>query len=148
MTAERWPLDFEKLQRGDVIASADIESISGVSQSSRKFPLEVLKLSRQIEQHFDVHRGEIVCVISQNDNLRILTVPEQARYTRRQAVVRRTSLLRTMRKGMSVDLAQLTEDEARVHEDWQARESWRIQQMNKRPPPKLTDGNTTDEDDV
>lgn len=140
MSASRWPLDFDALQRGDLIPASKVEEIAGCTRDDRRYPMAMLRLSQQIRRHFMSERGDDVTVVSDHDDIRIHTMQEQAAYTRREDDRRRRSYVRNLRSGLSVDLSQLNETECREHRDWQVRAAWRKQQLGKRPPPSLTDG--------
>lgn len=135
----RWPLDFERLARGSFIPPEKVESATMKERTSPTYWCAVLRLRSQIQDWFREHRGDIVTVVSQGDGLKILTHEEQAVYSRRREMHGMRQILTAQVEGRSVDLDQLADDHRAKHEAWLSRNAFRIQQMRKRPPPRLTE---------
>lgn len=134
MNAERWPVDFEKLQRGDIIPAARVEEWSGVERSDRNYSLYTMRLVDDIKRHFARERGEVVSVVCRQDDICVLTVPEQALHTRKAEVRRRQSYMRNLTEGLAVEPQLLADEEQKRHREWQLRASWRQQQMLENGP--------------
>lgn len=142
MNAERWPVDFDALKRGDVIPSERVERVYGVSREDRAYSLAAMRLAKLVSTFFRRERGENVVVVCVRDDIRILTHAEQARHVRRQERIRRRSYLRNIEAGAAVDTDALSDEERQAHEEWLLRASWRKQQILKPPPAPLTDDRT------
>jgi hypothetical protein len=136
MDAQRFPLDFQALKRGDYLTPQQVEQATLTPRDHRNYRVEMRQLRDQIMAQF-LTRGEVVTVITENDGLRILTHAEQSEHapTREQRAVRQMLIARA--EGAAVDLQQLTDDQRQRHERWEQRSSWRLQQVLKQPPPEL-----------
>jgi len=137
--ADRYPIDFDQLQRGDVIPAETVEAYSGLHRDDKRFNFELMSLAEDIRRHFRECHGLTVSVRQSGGDLCVLTNEQQAHYTRQQEILRMRRYLRTCAEGLAVDLAQLSEEQRDKHEKFQLRIGWQQQQMTKRPPPSLTE---------
>lgn len=136
MNAERWPLDFEALKRGDVVPVSHVERIAGVKRDDAAFAFHALKLAKDIEHYFETC-GDVVCVKSVRGSLHVLTHSRQAEYVQQRARHHVHGYATSYRKALGVDRALLT-DEARKRLDrFLQTTAFRLQQMRKPPPPEL-----------
>lgn len=136
--SERFPLDFDKLQRGDILSPEQVEAAVLKSRTDPDYRLRCLGLRNMIEAHFADVRGDIATVVVRNDGLQILTHAEQAEYApMKQAQAIRAYRKRHLELG-AVDAAQLPSDEARQRlARAQELSGWRVQQLLKPPPKEL-----------
>jgi len=134
--AARFPLDFDKLQRGDYLTPEQVEAATLKPRTDPQFWAAALQLRSMILAHFRA-RGDLVTVISEGDGLRILTHAEQAEYApqREERAVRQ--LVLSHAEGKAVDVAQLSDDQRQRHERWMLRNAFRVQQALKPPPPEI-----------
>ena len=137
MDAQRWPLDFEALKRGDYLTPEIVEAAVQCSRFDKNYRLEVLRLRTMIQDSF-VARGDLVTVVSERDGLRILTHSEQADYAPEREARSVRQMLLAKAEGAAVDLKQLGDEQRQRHERWLLRASWRLQQALKPPPPELS----------
>lgn len=138
MKAERWPLDFDALRRGDRLSPEQVERAVAVPRDSRAYALKAMRLAKTISRHFAEVDGDNVAVVFVKDALHILTHAEQAEYARRRLRSEVSATVRVIGLGHSVDAAQLTVEQREKHDRWCIRSSWLEQQMRKPPPPMLT----------
>ena len=138
MTGEpaRFPLDFDKLRRGDFLTPEQVEAATLKRRSDPQFWAAALQLRAMILAHFRA-RGDLVTVTSDGDGLRILTHAEQAEYApqREERAVRQ--LVLSHAEGKAVDVAQLSDEQRHRHERWMLRNAFRVQQALKTPPPEI-----------
>lgn len=137
----RWPLDFERLERGRVLSVEDVERATLTERNDeRAFDLARLQLRGQIINYFRDFKHDCVTVVNDGLGLRILNHQEQAAY----APQRESKAIRQIRlaaaEGAAVDLKQLTDEQRDRHERWMAKNSWRMAQLSKRPNPQLGNG--------
>lgn len=137
MDAQRWPLDFEALKRGDYLTPEIVEGAVQCSRFDKNYRLEVLRLRAMIQDSF-VSRGDLVTVVSERDGLRILTHSEQADYAPEREARSVRQMMLAKAEGAAVDLKQLSDEQRQRHERWMLRASWRLQQALKPPPPELS----------
>lgn len=137
MAAERFPLDFDALQRGIYLPPETVEKAVLKSRTDPDYWAAVLRLREEIRKHFQ-GRGDFVTVVCEKDGLRILTHVEQADYApgREQQAIRQIVVAQL--EGRAVDVQQLGDEQRARHERWLHRNSFRLQQLRKRPPPELT----------
>lgn len=136
MDAQRFPLDFEQLKRGDYLNPELVEAAAQCSRFDKAFRLKVLRLREMIRAHF-LAKGDLVTVVSERDGLRILTHSEQADYAPEREERAISQMLLARAEGIAVDLQQLSDEQRQRHERWNQRIGWRTQQLMKPPPPEL-----------
>lgn len=136
MDAQRFPLDFQALKRGDYLTPAQVEDATLTPRHSSQYRVAMLQLRDEIRAYF-LGRGEVVTVITEQDGLRILTHAEQAEHAPARARKAVQQLLISHAEGKAVDVQQLTDDERLRHERSVMRSSWQLQQLTKPQPPKL-----------
>lgn len=138
MSAERFPLDFDALNRGDVIPAERIESIYNVTRREATYRLKMMHLAEQIESHFRVARAEELLVKHDGDTLKLLTHPEQAEESQRRAVAMVRGYGRALMKAVGVDLSKLDDAARNRHERHCHVAAFRLQQLRKAQPPELS----------
>lgn len=100
---------------------------------------KLLKIKTAIEEYFRTERGDEVAVTTEGDGIQILTHKEQADYSQMRARHHIRGYGTAYVKGCAVDLAQLGEAQRAGHERFLQLTAFRLQQMRKRPAPKLCD---------
>jgi hypothetical protein len=138
-SVERYPLDFEALNRGDTIPAERIERIYGISRNHRDYWSKQLRLRDQIEDHFLSVRGDDVSVKIESGDLVILGHRDQAHYTQQRARAAIRQYGKSFRKASAVDQSHLSDEERERHDRFVHVTGFRIQQLRKQPPPRLTD---------
>lgn len=136
-TPDRFPLDFDSLKRGDYLPPEAVESAVLAKRLDPNYRIYALGLRDKIREHFASH-GDIVTVVFERDGLRILTHSEQADYAPQREGRAIRQIITAQCEGRAVDLAQLGDEQRTRHEGWLSRNSWRMQQLRKPPPPELT----------
>lgn len=136
MSAERFPLDFDALNRGDYLSAEAVEKATLARRSDDGFWHKVLRLKEMIRDHFE-SRGEIVTVRSEGDGLRILVHTEQAEYAQDRERRAIKQVLISRKEAQGVDVLQLGDEQRERFERWKHRNAFRTQQMLKPPPPRL-----------
>ena len=76
-TAERWPVDYDSLKKGDSIPPRVVCEYFKTSQSSRHYSLFAMRLGEMIERELEA-RGLHVLTCTKNDFVHILTDEEAA----------------------------------------------------------------------
>jgi hypothetical protein len=112
--AQPFPLDFEALRKGDVIAPEVIEAAYRVSRADRNYQLATMKLKERIERDLEA-RGYPVTIKQEKDALRILTDPEAVEYNDAAFKASLRAIGRAHHRLCVVDTEQLTEQERRAH---------------------------------
>ncbi len=123
---ERWPLDVDALEKGDVIGPEKIEKISGKSRNDPKaYRLEQLKLVQWIEKE-SASFGCPLIPKTEGDAIRILHDGEAIEYAERELMRHRRGQGKQVRRlSGSIDESKLSSKE-QAHKDrlqclWAAR---------------------------
>lgn len=115
MEAERWPIDYDALQKGDVIPSDLLERVTNTNRESAEYAFAVLKMKDRIERELHdrnrdwtlrIHKGEI----------KVLTDPEAATFNHAEQVRARAAMMRRFLLALAVDVSLLDEDQRKQHE--------------------------------
>lgn len=139
VSAERWPLDFEQVKRGDVIPWQVLEKILNCKRSDAVYGKRCMALASKIQLHFAAYRRDGVLVVVRNHNMHVLTHAEQVKEAQRQAAIGARKIAMALIAVQNVDTAELTREEREEHARTQHVLSFKAQQLRKRPPPALTD---------
>ena len=113
----KYPLDFQSLQRGQVISQEELASMLPAEdkENLKKLELFTLSIRDRIEKEF-IERGDAAWIKSENGGLRILDHAEQSAWLEKEANRHR----RGLRKGMlflsQVDPERLTSEERKSHD--------------------------------
>lgn len=136
--AQRFPLDFDALRRGDYLPADVVEVAVSCSRSTVRYSIEVLRLCQMIRTAF-MERGEgMVTVCRDGDGVRILTHEEQAEYAENRQARGIRNIFVAGIEARSVDPAQLRNDEQRKRLDrFLQVNAWRMQQLAKKAPPQF-----------
>lgn len=115
MAVDKWPFDYDAMQKGDSIPSSKVIEVIQEKPDSPKFQLKLMRLVGAIERELN-DRGKRVTVRSVKGAIEILDDPTAAEYapSRRKKAVRQ--LMRSQEIAQRVDVSQLDEDQRRSHE--------------------------------
>src|SRR5262245_61201860 len=107
----RYPLDFDTLQKGDVLSRSYLEQILGKAEEG-DFRLQVLDLIRQIEKNCNYTcRTQHESKTGRLAAIRILTDSEAARYNPQRCDQHMAGFRRRLKLAAQVLTANLTEQE-------------------------------------
>lgn len=135
--AERYPLDFDALKRGDYISHQRLQDISGLEAGTEDYSLYVLNLSEQIGDALSAKFGGYVTAVRRDYGIAILTPPEQDAHTQRRWQRHGRGLRRALLEDVGNDETQLGSDERERRDRRLLVTSWQLQQLMKRPPKEL-----------
>ncbi len=113
--AERFPFDYDTMDKGDVIPAEKLEEITELSRKDKDYQLAILKVKGQITKELAIREKGIV-VRCDHDCLRLLTDPEAAEYTRTRFKQELRALARVHMQAMQVDATKLDDDQKKSHE--------------------------------
>lgn len=111
ISTEKYPIDFDSLEKGDVISNEELEKITGHKYGTTKFAFAVINLRQKI---FD-KRG-FTATHNQEIGLRILVDSESSFYNDKDFHNKRRGMFRAHKKMASVDVAQLSPVARELHE--------------------------------
>lgn len=114
-TTEKYPFDFDALDKGDVIPAERIEEITGHKRQEAAYGIALMALQSQVQSEL-LLRGRPVVVRCDKGALRILTDPEAADHTAKLFAQRKRQLVRAHGYGMRVQVANLDEQTRLSHE--------------------------------
>lgn len=111
--SDAFPLDFDALQKGDVIPSQKIEKIYQVNllRDPSKFQLRALGLSQQIHDE----RPDLLARVDGN-TVRVMTDVEAEEWTNTQVVKAVSSIARNAKRRAVIDRGGFDEQQTRVAE--------------------------------
>jgi len=113
--AERYPVDFEALQKGDFIAPEVIEKWGGVPRHSIKYGFKLLAFKANVEKELrDLKRP--MTLKSEKYGLRLLNDPDASRYRSDRQKHLLTNAVVQHRGLIEVDRGRLSDEESEVHD--------------------------------
>jgi predicted small secreted protein len=115
MTTEKYPFDFDALQKGDLIDAIHIEKVLRLSRGTPAYQLKLMGLKDEVEREL-MQRGRPVTVKIEKQSLRILTDAEATEYNEARFNHQLRGAKRSFHRQMNVDVSQLTEDQKASHE--------------------------------
>jgi hypothetical protein len=105
MNVEKFPFDFDALQKGDYINPDYLEKITGHKVDSQEYSFAVMQLVSQIES-----RLEVVCKTN-SGGISILTDEEAVFYVRKQNLAANRKKRKQLRRlQTSIDCSNLSQD--------------------------------------
>lgn len=110
-----WPLDFDRIAKGDEIHAEQIEAAYGVRRTDPKYHFALLRLRERISEEM-LDRGMIVTVKAHGDGLRVLVDEEASSHNPRLFSHGMRLAKNAHRRNMGVDPNQLSEGRLREHE--------------------------------
>lgn len=113
--AARYPMDYDALNKGDVLPAELLERLLRARRGTEVYRLGLLGLRDQVVRECGL-RGRHFTVVVRRDQLCVLTDEEAAEYNARafHHGVRRSK--RSLRRLVQVDAAALTAEQRREHE--------------------------------
>lgn len=115
MSSEKYPLDFDLLNKGDSIPPHKLRDLTRADPGTPQYHFGVLKLRDQIRDEME-SRGRPVNVAIVDGHLRILTDEEAVPYLAERFRAGQRLMARTLQNEAIVDTANLTEETKAKHE--------------------------------
>jgi hypothetical protein len=113
---ERWPLDIEKLQRGDFISPEVCAQLTQVPIASREYPLALLKLSRHIQDEGD-RTGRCLPCRCHMDGIEVMTSEVATVYYNRRWEMSERGMATAHRNQLTrVNPRELSDADAATHQ--------------------------------
>jgi hypothetical protein len=128
MTAERYPLDFDALNKGDIIPVEKIERITESRFGSMDYQLRAMQLRELIRRKLEA-RGLIVAIRFDHGHLRILDDAEASVYASDAIQLALRKAISAHKTQLAVDAQQLTDEESDAHERRLIRDGRMIQAL-------------------
>jgi len=123
---ERYPLDVEKLTKGQLIPAAEVTRLLGVQLGdANAYRLAVLNLQGWIE-HESADIGLYLHTCCRGDDIYVLTDEEDVDYQEKQHRIGIRKMMRSHRKAMEIDTALLSPEKQKKLIDNQRKQAWRI----------------------
>lgn len=135
MKTEKYPFDFDSLQKGDVIPVEVLEDVTKLSRNHKDFNLKILGLREQIESELE-GRGRPVNIKCDHGSLRILTDEESVPYTAQLFRQHRRGLGRAHLRACIIDTRSLNAETQKRLESQLLNQAAKLAAM-KRSRPKL-----------
>lgn len=110
----QWPIDFERLRKGDVISESQITEAFGKRPSDKEYPFVMLRMREQIERTLE-ELGCPVTVKQEGTSLRILTDEEAVAYNDERFGAHARGLKRSYARQLTVDTNQLLPETVQRH---------------------------------
>lgn len=104
---EKWPVDFDVLDKGDVIPVEQLEKILGIPQTHPQYSVKLLGWKHWLENEMAA-RGKLVVSRTDHGALRILTDAEAAIYLPERFEAGLSVSTRAHRKLLHVDTTKLS----------------------------------------
>jgi cytochrome P450 len=109
-----WPMDFDTLQKGDVIPVADVERMTGKKQGTDEYKFAVMNIIDRMRDH--MKRKELFwTVVSRKSAICVLTDPEAAEHNPNEYEKSRKRLKRLHVQTLAVDTMQLSDEQRDTH---------------------------------
>jgi len=115
MKTNPWPLDFDRLAKGDRIDADEIERICGLRRTDEKYRLALLKLRQQIADAME-ERGLVVTVKIEGADLHVLVDEEASHHNPRIYEQGLQMAKNAYRRNAGVDLNLLSDGRRPMHE--------------------------------
>jgi hypothetical protein len=113
--AQRYPLDYEALNKGDSISPARLQDILGLRSTHPRYQLRLCALRSEVERGLEAI-GRRWTVAIRKGFLVVLTDPEAAVYNTRQFENRTRQMNRAHQRNLAVDAGNLTQFEQVQHD--------------------------------
>jgi hypothetical protein len=112
---DRYPVDFDVLERGDAIAIEQLESILGMRKDHRLFPLKTCSLGNLIERNL-ASRGKVVTCRVKNGALLVCDDEDMSEYNRKRHRQALRKAVRSHVQTAAVDVSRLSTEQRAMHE--------------------------------
>ena len=103
MEANRYPIDYESLRKGDVIPVEKLEELSGEKRGTQEFEFAVLKWKEIISTHMAAINNPVTIVGHNTHSLRVLTDLEASEYHDKRALAHLKGMKRNLAGLIQVD---------------------------------------------
>jgi len=113
--ATEWPLETKHLAKGDRIPASIIEEVFKTSREKRNYGLKLMRACDFVTRRL-LERGISAVVVSEHDDLVILTDAEAATYSAHNFDLGRRKMGRSLQRQAAVDRSQLTPDQLATHD--------------------------------
>ena len=149
MAVQRYPLDFDALEKGDVISAEQVEAIVEIKRDDIKYGFAAMALGKRIKKELQ-DRDKEVTVRMHQSALMICDDADASPYNERMIKARARGVGRFLRQLSAVDRSKLPEERVPLHDraltvwtlTYQAMRSTRRKLLCRpktRSTPKLTD---------
>lgn len=117
MNAERYPFDYDALQKGQIIPVEMLEDITGTKKGTAEFALKVLSQKQNLETELWL-RGKLWTISGEgcDGGLKILTDEEASIYNAKRFEANVRGMHRSHSRLMGVDVSSLTAEQRGRHE--------------------------------
>lgn len=112
---ERYPIDVDTLNKGDVISVERLEKITGRSRNHKHFSLEVLKVKDLIRRELRAHQ-RVLTIVSRKGNLVVCVDAEAATYNHATFGAKLRQAANAHFQNMAVDTTNLDDAQRQAHE--------------------------------
>lgn len=106
----RWPIDFESLNKGDSIPPEKLEEITGCNRGTTDYQFAVLALQQRIMDELE-DRGKPATVAFKRNVLRVLTDSEALEHNAKSYSSHIKGLRRDFGRMMNIETANLSDRE-------------------------------------
>lgn len=110
MQAEKYPLDYDLLKKGDLIPPEHVETVVKMSRTSPQYGLKVLAFKQQIESELEA-RGRPMVLKCEKGGLKVLTDEEARPYTEQQFRQHQHGLRRAHMRTCVIDSSNLSSED-------------------------------------
>ena len=114
MDAERYPVDFDTINKGTVIDPDTIEGIYGIKRTDAAYSLKAMRLAKKIEEELE-NRGLYVTACVADNAVCVLTDSEASEYNYASAMTRFRGMVRAHSKLSTVDTSEFEPKENATH---------------------------------
>jgi len=111
---KRRPIDFDILEKGDVIPTSDLEALTGEVYGTSAYSLAILKYQMEIRNRL-ADRGLFVTVKCDRGALRILTDSEASQYNFDRCRAHVRGIVQSHSRAVNVDVAILGKADITAH---------------------------------
>jgi hypothetical protein len=112
---DRYPVDFDVLERGDSIAIEQLESILRTKKTDRLFSLRACGLGKLIERTL-AQRGKVVTCRVKNGALLVCDDEDMSEYNRKRHRKALRKVVRSHVQTAAVDVSRLSDEQRAMHE--------------------------------
>ncbi len=113
--AERFPLDYDAIRKGDMMTKDELARKFNEQPGSDAYRFKLMALQATIERELD-DRGRPVTVKIHHEGLCVLTDEMASEHNARQTYLGFRRMLRSHRRNMNVDQSNLAHDQKMEHQ--------------------------------
>ena len=130
MKVDKFPFDYETINKGDIVSTAEIEVVLSMSKDHPSFRLALLGLKEQLEKGL-TSLGKIYTITTENCCLNVLTDEQAAPYNQALFEQRMRGMRRDHYRNMHVDVSLLSDQSKAEHERTLIVQSLKLAAMRK-----------------